>query len=145
MIKPKIEIVVGKEFPKKVIPLIERANKTIAIIIYDWLWYPNEIGSNVQLFNNSIIRANNRGVKIRVCVNKRLIAEILRRSGIQVKRLQSSKSLHIKLMIIDDDITIIGSHNYTKNAFNINYEASVILRDEETARHFKEYFNPFFR
>lgn len=141
---PKIEIAISREFPQKVIPLIERAKKSIAIIVYDWLWYPDQIGANIQLFNNAIIRANNRGIEVRVCVNKRLIAEILRRAGVQVKRLQSSKSLHVKLMIIDNEITIIGSHNYTKNAFNINYEASVILRDEETARKFKEYFNPFF-
>lgn len=144
MDQPKIDIAIGREFPRKVIPLIEGAKKSIAIIVYDWLWYPDEIGEKIQLFNNAIIRANNKGIEVRVCVHKRLIYEILRRAGIKAKRLQSSKSLHVKLMIIDNEITIVGSHNYTKNAFNINYEASVILRDTETARKFKEYFNPMF-
>jgi len=140
----KIELVIGREFPKKVIPLIEDAKTSIAIIVYDWLWYPDEIGTQIQLFNNAIIRANNRGVNVRVCVQKHKIAEILKQAGVKVRRLQSSKSLHVKLMIIDNEITIVGSHNYTKNAFDINYEVSVILRNEETARKFKEYFNPFF-
>ena len=140
----KIELVIGREFPKKVIPLIEDAKTSIAIIVYDWLWYPDEIGAQIQLFNNAIIRANNRGVEVRVCVQKRKIAEILKQAGIRVKRIESSKSLHVKLMIIDNEITIVGSHNYTKNAFDINYEASTILRDTETARKFKEYFNPMF-
>ena len=144
MEQQKIELAIGREFPRKVIPLIEGAKKSISIIVYDWLWYPNEIGERVQLFNNAIVRANNKGIEVRVCVHKRLIYEILRRAGIKVKRLQSSKSLHVKLMIIDNEISIVGSHNYTKNAFNINDEASVILRDEKTARKFKEYFNPFF-
>lgn len=140
-----IDIAIAREFPKKVIPLIEEAKKSISIIVYDWLWYPDEIGANIQVFNNAIVRARNRGVDVRACVRKRLIYEILKRANIRVKRLKSSKTLHVKLMIIDDNITIVGSHNYTKNAFNINYEASVIIRDEEIARKFNEYFNPFFR
>lgn len=142
---PTIDIAIAREFPQKVIPLIENAAKSISIIVYDWLWYPDQIGANIQLFNNAIIRANNRGVDVRACVRKRLIYSILKRAGVRVKRLESSKSLHVKLMIIDDEITIVGSHNYTKNAFNINYEASVIICDEETARKFKDYFNPMFR
>lgn len=140
----KIETAIGREFPKKVTPLIEQAKKSIEIIVYDWGWYPNEIGEKIQLFNNAIVRAKNRGVIVKAVVLKRLIAEILRREGIRVKRVESSKLLHAKLMIIDDEIVIVGSHNYTKNAFNINFEASVILRDEETTRKFKNYFENFF-
>ena len=140
----KIETAIGEQFPKKVIPLIEDAKTSIAIIVYNWYWYPDEIGTQIQLFNNAIVRANNRGVEVRVCVQERKIAEILKQAGIRVKKIDSSKTLHSKLMIIDNDITIVGSHNYTKNAFDINYEASVILRDTKTARKFKEYFNPFF-
>ncbi len=140
----KIETAIGREFPKKVTPLIEQAKKSIEIIVYDWGWYPNEIGEKIQLFNNAIVKAKNRGVVVKVVVLKRLIAEILRREGIMVKRIESSKLLHIKLMIIDNQIVIVGSHNYTKNAFNINFEASVILRDEETTKRFKDYFENFF-
>lgn len=140
----KIETAIGREFPKKVIPLIEQAKKSIEVIVYDWGWYPNEIGEKIQLFNNAIVRAKQKGVVVKAVVLKRLIAEILRREGIMVKRVESSKLLHAKLMIIDDKIVIVGSHNYTKNAFNINFEASVILRDEETTRKFKNYFENFF-
>lgn len=140
----KIDIAIGRQFPKKVIPLIEQAKKEIDIIVYDWGWYPDEIGEQIQLFNNAIIRAKQKGVIVKAVVLKRLIAEILRREDIMVKRIESSKLLHTKLMIIDDEIVIVGSHNYTKNAFNINFEASVILRDEETTRKFKNYFENFF-
>ena len=140
----KIEIAIGREFPRKVIPLIDKTKRTIKIIVFDWGWYENEIGEKIQLFNNAIIRANKRGVEVKAAVHKRLIAEILKRQGIRVKRIESSKLLHVKLMLIDDEIVIIGSHNYTKNAFNINFEASLIVRDKETALKFLNYFEGFF-
>lgn len=144
MEQPKIEIVIGDQFPKKVIPLIEGAKQSINIMVYDWRWYPDQIGSQIQLFNNAIIRAHQKGITVKVVVNKRLVKEILRRQQIRVKRIESSKLLHVKLMIIDDFISILGSHNYTKNAFNINYEISAIIYDDAIAETLKRYFNNFF-
>lgn len=140
----KIDIAIGRDFPKKVIPLIEKSMKSIDIMVYDWGWYPNEIGESIQIFNSAIVRANNRGVKVNVVIQRRLIKTILQQLGINVLQLHTGKIFHVKLMIIDGRILIIGSHNYTKNAFNINHEASVIIEDEETIRKFQNYFSSFF-
>lgn len=141
---PQIELVIGKEFAGKIIPLINKAIKSINIIVYDWRWYPDEIAEKVQLFNNAIIRARQKGIIVKVVVHKRLIHEILRRQNILVKKIESSKTIHVKLMIIDNEITILGSHNYTKNAFNFNYEVSAIIHDKETALKSNNYFEKFF-
>jgi len=138
-----ITIAIGRDFPKKVIPLIKQAKKSIDIIVYDWYWYANEIGEQIQIFNNAIINAHKKGIAVNVVVKDRKIYEVLKREQIKVKRIKSSKTLHTKLMIIDNRITIIGSHNYTKAAFNINYEASVIIDNETIAQSFKEYFSNF--
>ncbi len=74
-------------------------------------------------------------------VQKNLIKIILSKCGIEAKVLHSAKLLHIKLMIIDNKIAIMGSHNYTKNAFNINHEVSIITRQETDILRLKEYFN----
>jgi len=144
MVKEKTEILIGRAFARQVIPLIKNAKKSINIIVYNWLWYPNEIGSKIQNFNNEIVKANRRGVEVKAVVQKMLIAEILRKENIKVRRIESSKTLHTKLMIIDDKIAILGSHNYTMNAFNINYEVSVILYDNEIVKELKQYFTNFF-
>ena len=138
------EILISRNFPKKVIPLIKQAKQSIDIIVFDWGWYPDEIGEPIQIFNNAIFNANKHGVKVRAVVQKRLIAEILRRLYIEAKILHSNKLLHIKLMIIDGKIAILGSHNYTKNAFNLNHEVSVILRDKESLEKLTTYFNGVF-
>ncbi len=88
--------------------------------------------------------ANRKGVEVKAVVQKSLITEILRRENVKVRKIQSGRVLHTKLMIIDDKIAILGSHNYTMNAFNINYEVSVILYDLEIVKELKGYFTNFF-
>lgn len=138
------DIIISREFPKKVIPLIKGAKKSIDIIVYDWGWYPDEIGEPIQIFNNAIYNAHRHGVKVRAVVQKRLIKDILLRLGIQVKHHESSKLLHVKMMIVDGEIAVLGSHNYTKNAFNLNYEISIITSTPESVARLQEYFNNLF-
>lgn len=135
------EVLISGEFPKRVIPLIKEAKRTIDIIVFDWGWYPNEIGEQIQLFNNAIFRANESGVKVRAIVQRRKIQEILKSLNIESMILHSNKLLHIKMMIIDGKIGILGSHNYTKNAFNLNHEVSIVVKDKPTIDRMEGYFH----
>ena len=56
--------IIGAEFVKKVIPIIKTAKNTIDIIVYDWRWYPDQIGSRIQKFNNTIIDAKKKVYKL---------------------------------------------------------------------------------
>lgn len=126
-----METIIGKEFHTKVIPLIDNAKQEIKVMVFDWRWYPQDAGSPAQLFNQAVVRAQKRGVKVKVITNVYEVLEILRNQGCAVKKLLSSKLMHAKLMIIDNSVVIIGSHNYTQNAFTVNYELSVILKQAE--------------
>jgi len=137
----KIDLALGKQFPVKVIPLIQSAKKSIDIIVYDWRWYGDGNGSKVQEFNRAIVARARAGVRVRALVNSDKIKSPLEPLGVKVKKCISSKLLHTKLMIIDEEISILGSHNYTINAFFVNNEASVIIHDRETATKFSEYFS----
>lgn len=137
---PQTTLIIGKEFPDKVIPLIEQAKNSIFIIVYDWRWYSDQIGSAIQKFNNSIINAAQKKKRVRVITNRSYINEILPQLNIQVKKIHSKRTLHTKLMIIDNEIAILGSHNYTMNAFTINHEVSVILQDEQIVKRLSLYF-----
>jgi phosphatidylserine/phosphatidylglycerophosphate/cardiolipin synthase-like enzyme len=139
-----IETAIGREFSKKVIPIIDNAKKSVFIMVYEWLWYPDQISSTIQLFNNSIMRAKQRGLNVKAVVWDKRTANFLTQIGLNVKWIGQSKLLHVKLMIIDEEIVIIGSHNYTKNAFDLNFEASVILNDQKTAGTLKQFFDGFF-
>lgn len=141
---PTIEIAIGRQFPKKVIPLIDNAKKSVYIIVYEWGWYPDQIGAQIQIFNNSIVRAKQRGLDVKAVVWDKKIANILESQNIETKYIHDSRLLHAKLMIIDRQIVIIGSHNYTKTAFDFNFENSVIINDEKTALEFTNFFETFF-
>jgi phosphatidylserine/phosphatidylglycerophosphate/cardiolipin synthase-like enzyme len=136
-----MEAIIGKEFPEKVIPLIDEAKNTIDVVVFDWRWYPQNPGSPVQLFNQAIARAIKRGVIVRAIANTPQIVDILNKIGARAKKLHTPKLIHAKLMIIDDQYLIIGSHNYTETAFLMNFEVSVIIEDEKVIRRVKEFFN----
>jgi len=132
--------IIGKEFADKIIPLIEQSKKSIDIIVYDWKWYPDQVGSAIQRFNNAIINSAKKGKKVRVITTSPFIDQTLSKLNIKTKRWASRKTLHTKLTLIDNEIAVLGSHNYTMNAFTINYEVSVIIREEAVVKRLNQYF-----
>lgn len=139
-----LETIIGKDYPVVVIPLIAAAKKNIEIIVFDWRWYPQDTGCATQLFNQALIQAGRRGVKIRAIANSPEIVKVLNENGIETKKLESKHLVHSKLMLIDDRLIIIGSHNFTQAAFTLNYETSILVEDIITAMTYKKYFNTLF-
>ena len=136
-----IQTLSGRQFPAQVIPLIEAAKQSIDIVVYAWVWYPSDPGAVCQLFNQAIIRASRRGVKIRAILNNDQTLRVLESQNIQAKILRTTRLVHAKLMIIDSEKVITGSHNYTQFAFQANLELSVIIDEENIATDFNIFFN----
>jgi phosphatidylserine/phosphatidylglycerophosphate/cardiolipin synthase-like enzyme len=136
-----MQTIIGKQFPQKVIPLIDEAKRSIDIIVFDWRWYPDDPGNPVQLFNQAIVRAVRRGVQVRAIINNDDITATLKSVGVNAKRFISQKLIHGKTMIIDGEIAIVGSHNYTQYAFTMNYEVSVLVEGREEIAKLTEFFN----
>jgi len=141
---PQIEAIIGKEFIKKVIPLVENAKSSIKIVVFDWRWYPNDPANPAQLFNHAILTAKNRGVDVKAITNTDDVVKLLNQQGCKAKHPISKKLIHAKIMIIDDRHLIIGSHNYTQSAFTMNQEVSVILRDVSAISPFSLFFDSLF-
>jgi len=140
----EVKPILGGEFPKYVLPYINAAQNSIEIIIFDWRFYPTDPACSCQQFNNAIVLAAKRAVQVRVVTNCGSVADFLRKAGIKVKKPISNRLLHSKLMIIDGKHLIIGSHNYTQNAFTSNVESSVILESCDDLTSFRQYFNSLF-
>jgi len=136
-----MQAIIGKQYPKIVIPKIDEAKKSIDIIMFDWRWYPNDPGASVQLFNQSLVRAGRRGVNVRAITNFGDIVKTLEKVGVKAKKLQSKNLVHAKIIIIDESIVIIGSHNFTQNAFNMNFEISCMFENSDNAKEYLQYFN----
>ncbi len=140
-----METIIGKEFPRQVIPLIDRATTSIDIIVYDWRWAPDQPGSELQKFNNALVVTARRGVSVRAITNSSEIINILKENKINAKKIFSKNKMHVKLMIIDDKVAIVGSHNYSMSAFTTNFEVSLIAQNEETIKRLKIFFTNLWR
>jgi phosphatidylserine/phosphatidylglycerophosphate/cardiolipin synthase-like enzyme len=135
------QVIIGREYPQILTPLIEQTQHSIDILVYDWRWYANEPNSNVQKFNNAILQASKRGVKVRALVNNNILPTILQLENLSVKRVGTKSMMHVKMIILDQKKIVIGSHNFSKNAFEFNHEVSLLVEDEETISRCRKYFD----
>ena len=109
----------------QIVPLINQAKSTIYIPTF-YLTH-NKI-------TNAIINAHQRGVDIKVIVDETSVKgkyvniDFLKKNGINVKVENWAGKMHMKSIIIDDDILVIGSMNYTKQGEKMNDENCIIIK-----------------
>ena len=134
------KVIIGREYPEVITPLIEQCQHSLDILVFDWRWYANEPNSTIQKLNLAIVDANRRGVKVRALVNNNIMPTILHLQGLQVRRVGTKSMMHIKLLIFDNQKMVIGSHNLSKNAFLFNHEISMLTDDLTEIARCKNYF-----
>lgn len=140
-----MQSILGKQYPQIVIPLIEQAKSSIKIVVFDWRWYPNDPANPVQLFNQAIIRACRRGVKVAVVGNCDYVLAILKQNGCEIRKPISKNLIHAKMIIFDDKDIVIGSHNFSQNAFTMNFEVSTYIPDCPDIKNYLDFFNSLFQ
>ncbi len=135
----------GNQFSSKIIPLLDECQKSLKIMVFEWRFYKEDPSCCVQLFNQAIIRCHNRGVKVEVITNTEKTVKILKTIGIKAKKASRKKLLHAKIIIIDEKSLVIGSHNYTKNAFCSNIEVSTFISNCKNIKSIINLFNNIFK
>jgi phosphatidylserine/phosphatidylglycerophosphate/cardiolipin synthase-like enzyme len=123
----EMQVLIGPEFAKGIIPLIEEAKNEILISVFLWNFYYQEPSCEIQQVNQALIRAKNRGVKIKALVSNESKLKKLIECGLEIKESTFANKLHNKVIIIDQKHCVLGSHNLTKNALGRNYEISVVF------------------
>ncbi|MFB7155749.1 MULTISPECIES: phospholipase D-like domain-containing protein [unclassified Lysinibacillus] len=111
---------------------INRANKTLDIAIY-----------NIEdpKIAQAILDAKERGVRVRVITDASKatkksqvkILEQFQQYQIEVK-VPSSRKMHLKMAIIDEQMIVLGSYNYTEASAYENIEQLLTLSNEELAK-----------
>jgi len=133
-------LVLDRDYAMRVVELINRAEREIKLCIYAWRSYPESPESAIQKFNTALIRAHNRGVKIRCIVDGYNVKTQLERMGFEVCYIGRYKTMHTKALIVDDREMLMGSHNLTQRAFETNFESSLYITEHEPVLQFCEYF-----
>ncbi|MHA2335870.1 MAG: phospholipase D-like domain-containing protein [Candidatus Hodarchaeales archaeon] len=101
----------------------------------------------------SLVDAHDRGVNVRVQINEDAdsddVTDYLHSQGISVRRMGNQDSSaddnwlsenHNKLVIIDDNITLLSSVNFSENAFKNNREAGLVIQSTSVANYYKTIF-----
>jgi len=134
-----VQTVFSPEEGYEIIGLIDSAKESIDIEMY--VFTSDEIADALK-------RAHDRGVKIRLILEKRVATEEnpknyneLTAYGIEVKwASRNYKLTHAKFMIIDGKRILVGSHNFSNAAMNDNRETSVIIENVKTVSEFNDVF-----
>lgn len=120
--------------------IMNELNKARVSIIVVMAWFTNET------LATKLIEKFNEGLDIRVAIyddgiNRRHGVDL---AGIPTKRIKSSRGgiMHNKFCVIDNQVVITGSYNWSSNAEFKNEENISILRDNKTASDYSiEYRN----
>ncbi len=99
----------------------------------------------VKTLLDSLVDAKNRGVDVKVVYEGDISsnhygADYLSSRGVAVKEDGSSKFLHTKLVVIDDEVVYLGSHNWSPNALGKNNEYGIVIFNQSIANVYERYF-----
>ncbi len=137
--RPLIEVLFSPsdECAQRIISEIDQAKNTVIVAMYYFTSRP---------LAQSIVDASVRGVDVKVCMDgsepsyeysKRVYLE---NKNIPVKLITGKGIMHNKFCVIDDEIVITGSFNWTARADLENDENILIIRSREIAKEYKEEF-----
>jgi cardiolipin synthase len=138
----QVDPVVGSAFFPKAVDLINNAQTTISICIFTARYYRGQSRNPVNELFDALRRAAYRGVDVRILLNadfqdsesargNEFIVRYFKNRNFQAAMGGKSTRLHSKLLLVDNQITVIGSHNYSARAFRTNFETSVIIKSRE--------------
>jgi phosphatidylserine/phosphatidylglycerophosphate/cardiolipin synthase-like enzyme len=134
-------------------PLLQNAQKTIRLILYEIRYYPRFKNSPTNQLIQALIEAHRRGVSVEVIVEESSdhavdnaqqnheAAALLEEAGIPVYFDSPTTTTHDKILVIDDRYVIIGSTNWSYHALEKNNESSVLVDSPELAKYYLRYFD----
>lgn len=135
-----IKVYAGREYADAITEQVANAKQSIKMLVYDWRWYSNDPFSKIQKFTYEVIKKAASGVDVDCLVNADFMAPHLNTTKVKVKQVDTKKIMHAKMIIIDDKILASGSHNLTKNGFELNHELSIITDDSEAVARALRFF-----
>lgn len=128
----------GQRCDSLIINAIDNAQRTIEVQAYQLTSTP---------ISSALAKANRRGVKVRIILDKSQYrhkgysaALYFMNQHIPVWIDRKPAIAHNKVIIIDNDIVITGSYNFSKAAQYRNAENILIIKSDVVARDYKDNF-----
>lgn len=136
---------------------ISKAKDTIKCAMYMYKLDTYDLNSKekpIPIISQALMNAAERGVDVSIVMElgeedeittkyNKITAKHLEEKGVKVVFDTPEERLHTKMCIIDNQITYIGSHNYTNSAMLYNSEVSVRVVSNGLSKDVNLYFEKY--
>ena len=147
-----VQLVMDAQYFQIAKKMIQEAKSTIQVMMFEMGYYEKYPSTPSNLLIKELIEAKKRGVKIEVILEvkeeadrtserNRHTGKILSEGGVEVIYDPLFKTTHAKWMVVDGQLSLVGSANWTHYALTNNNEVSVLIRSKEIAKELIDYFN----
>jgi phosphatidylserine/phosphatidylglycerophosphate/cardiolipin synthase-like enzyme len=120
------------------INLISQARKSVYVAIYSF---------TRDGLARALIDAKNRGVEVKIIIEEENAYgqgsdyRMLKEAGVDIRLDGNPALMHHKFMVVDGEIIVTGSYNWSTAAEDRNDENFVVIRDRSVAERFIQEFN----
>jgi len=148
-------LVVDNQFLSQAQALIELATKEICISTFKLEINDKPRGRVLKRFFENLVLKIKQGVKVKVLFNwhndQKSVAKtnyyasvFLKNAGADVRFLKNNRCVHAKLLLIDKEKALLGSHNLSIRSCESNFELSYLIPDPETVKQISAIFESIF-
>lgn len=131
---------------------IDSARSSVLAVMYLISVLPDQPDAQPNQLVSALIRAKDRGVEVKVILDQNIdfeaeatdealyrnknqnAYELLRKNNVPVFFDTSDTYTHTKVLVIDNEVVILGSTNWSKAALTRNNETNVLIRSKEFAK-----------
>jgi hypothetical protein len=156
--KAEVTDISGTKYFPAVKEVFSKANESITVVMFLIELSSRKENLKADQLINALVEAKQRGVDVEVILNQNVdfvqrrsrsdweakIKSIraykrLKEAGIKVHYDEPVRYTHAKAMVIDRDIVILGSTNWTESSFNKNNETDVLIKSRGLAEELLSY------
>ena len=151
----------GKKYFPAVKEAIDNAEKSIFMVVYIVNFDERDTKSPVYKLCESLVEARKRGVQVKIILDQNIdfgkhrengkwqvegknedAFNFFKQNNIDVSYDEKTTYTHSKAIVIDDEIVIMGSTNWSDSALRRNNETSVLIKSKKLAKSLlKNFFN----
>jgi len=133
-------LLIDNQFLPQARAVLESAQKTIDIATFKGEITTKPRGHDLKHFFALLLKKAREGVKVRLLINwnterksvpktNLYVIQELKKNNIQVRHLRNNRCCHAKVILIDKDKAIVGSHNLSVKSCHNNFEISYVIPD----------------
>ncbi len=122
----------------RIVDLIHQAKYSVVVAIFSF---------TSKDIADALISAQDNQVDVRIVMESKSknglgsVFNYLQESGVEIYEDSNKGNMHHKFIVIDEEVVIVGSPNFSNNGFNKNSENLLIIHNQDISSAYYEEFN----